>query len=69
MSRTISFRLFEMSEGDCQTILRSTEVLEKVVTTIRFAVSAGNVRTHCSVRSSAFITAASRAVLNREESL
>lgn len=51
-----------MAKMECGTILRSTRLLERMVTTSCFAASVGMTGPHCLVRAFATVTAASRIV-------
>lgn len=64
MLQSIQVWLFEMSETDCRTIPRSTRLSEGVVMTSFFAALVEKRGAHYSVRTSAFMIAAIRVVLD-----
>lgn len=69
VSQAIRFGVLEMSENDCQTILGSTGLLERVVTRSGFTASMKSMAVHCSRRSFVLMIAANRVVREVKEAV
>lgn len=65
--RAIRFQVLETFKTDCRTTFKSTRVLKRVTTKSRFAASVEKNEAHCLVKSSEFMTAASRVVREQRE--